>query len=71
MKITTTPPIPQSLDLVDVVLTVEEGRLLLQSLQLWAEAADAGDLDPGWHTHLDLDSHAPELTIAITPAERA
>jgi len=68
MKIAITPAPEQDIDLVDVVLTVQEGQLLLQSLQLWDEAARAGKLDPGWHTHLDLDADAPKLTIAIVPA---
>jgi hypothetical protein len=65
MQINITPTPEQAPDLVDVFLTVEEADLLLQSLQLWAENERAGRIDPGWHTHLDRDPEAPELTIAV------
>ncbi|HEU5215887.1 MAG TPA: hypothetical protein VFU30_10125 [Gaiellaceae bacterium] len=65
MKIRIVPEPPQTPQGVDVLLTVEEADLLLQSLQLWAEDVRAGKIDPGWHTHLDRDPDAPELTIAV------
>lgn len=65
MKIKITPEPLETPQGVDVFLTVEEADLLLQSLQLWAEDERAGRIDPGWHTHLDRDPDAPELTIAV------
>ena len=59
-----TPESREHPDAVTVFLTVEEADLLRQSLQLWADDERAGKIDPGWHTHLDRDPDAPELTIA-------
>lgn len=49
-----------------VTLTAGEARELLAALQSWAEEVDAGQPDPGWHTHL-TDVEGNELTIAVDP----
>jgi hypothetical protein len=51
------------------MLTVEEARELLAALNVSAEDLAAGELVPGWHTHLS-DADGNELTIAIGPAEQ-
>ena len=51
-----------------VTLTIEEAQQLLDALNVWAEELDAGEPDPGWHTHL-TDADGNELTIAIGPGE--
>ena len=48
--------------------TLEEAQQLLDALNVWAEELDAGEPDPGWHTHL-TDADGNELTIAIGPGE--
>ena len=65
VRIEITPQSREQPDSVTVFLTVEEADLLRQSLQLWADSERAGKIDPGWHTHLDRDPEAPELTIAV------
>ena len=65
MRIEISPQSSAQPDAVTVFLTVEEADLLRQSLQLWADNERAGKTDPGWHTHLDRDPDAPELTIAV------
>jgi hypothetical protein len=47
-----------------VTLTTDEARQLMESLQVWAEAAADGISDPGWHIHI-TDTDGNELTIAI------
>jgi hypothetical protein len=57
-------PPGRALKTVCVKLTVNEARELFDSLQVWAEDAAEGLVDPGWHTHI---THADgnELTVAI------
>lgn len=59
----------RSLRSVWVTLSADEAHDLLDALQVWAEEATHGDLDPQWHTHID-DDHGNELTIAISPPPR-
>ena len=51
-----------------VTLGIDEAQELLEALKVWAEDLAAGNLDPGWHTHLS-DSAGNELTIAIGAGE--
>ena len=57
-------PPGRRLKLAWVTLTVGEARELLESLRYWEEEVAAGDLDPGWHTHI-TDSDGNELTLAV------
>ena len=65
MRIVFFPPGERQPDAIDVFLTPHEADLLRQSLHLWADDLRAGRIDPGWHTHIDRDPTAPELTIAV------
>ncbi|MDQ1541161.1 MAG: hypothetical protein QOH29_1887 [Actinomycetota bacterium] len=47
-----------------VNLTPDEALELLHALLDWADAIDAGEADPGWHTHI-TDTEGRELTVAI------
>lgn len=47
-----------------VELSVDEAYALLESLKLWAEEAEGGNRDPGWHTHI-TDADGRELTISV------
>ena len=48
-----------------VYITPDEAFELLASLDVWAEEAQEGRLDPGWHMHI-TDS-GREFTLAIDP----
>jgi hypothetical protein len=52
-----------------VNLTPDEAIELLHALLDWAEEVDAGEADPGWHTHI-ADSQGRELTVAVAQDER-
>ena len=51
-----------------VELSADEAHELLESLKMWAEEVQEGELDPGWHTHV-TDGAGRELTVAIRPGE--
>jgi hypothetical protein len=65
VRIEITPTPSQNVDAIDVYLTPEEADLLRQSLDIWAEEVSEGRIDRGWHTHIDRDPNAPELTVAV------
>jgi hypothetical protein len=49
------------------VLTVQEARDLMMSLEYYFEEDEEGNLDPGWHTHI---GSGDELAIAIEPEDQ-